>query len=185
MFYSTAGVLKLHTCIFLIYFGFLKLYFGNQIWKFMCSYFSKFCFVLLIFVFNLCEDGFMKEYISKHCYNKFQNWNICEIGFIIGLNCLFDYSFYSEFQLCNHLVSFNFHSDFVLAWLFLPLKILIAKWHLFEVFLLSNGSSTMKSFKPHARFGFAIHYALMGYWIIEKRIRNLEKHINVKKDRYT
>ena len=37
-----AGVLKLHTCIFLIYFGVLKLYFGNQIWKFMCRYFSKF-----------------------------------------------------------------------------------------------------------------------------------------------
>ena len=37
-----AGVLKLHTSIFLIYFGVLKLYSGNQIWKFMRRYFSKF-----------------------------------------------------------------------------------------------------------------------------------------------
>ena len=37
-----SGVLKLHTCIFLIYFRYLKSYFGNQIWKFMCRYFSKF-----------------------------------------------------------------------------------------------------------------------------------------------
>ena len=36
------GVLKLHTCIFLIYFRYLKSYFGNQIWKFMCRYFDKF-----------------------------------------------------------------------------------------------------------------------------------------------
>ena len=37
-----AGILKLWTSTFLMYFGVLKLDFGNQIWKFMCRYFGKF-----------------------------------------------------------------------------------------------------------------------------------------------
>ena len=36
------GVLKLCTSTFLCTLRLLKLYFGNQIWKFMCRYFSKF-----------------------------------------------------------------------------------------------------------------------------------------------
>ena len=51
-----AGVLKLCTSTFLMYFEFLNLYFGNQIWKFMYTYFGKFSgnfdiFVLWIFIF--------------------------------------------------------------------------------------------------------------------------------------
>ena len=37
-----AGILKLWTSTFLMYFGVLKLDFGNKIWKFMCRYFGKF-----------------------------------------------------------------------------------------------------------------------------------------------
>ena len=37
-----AGVLKLWIFPFLMEFEFLNLEFGNQIWKFMCSYFGKF-----------------------------------------------------------------------------------------------------------------------------------------------
>ena len=37
-----AGVLKLRISPFLMDFEFLNLEFGNQIWKFMCSYFGKF-----------------------------------------------------------------------------------------------------------------------------------------------
>ena len=33
---------KISYSTFLMYFGFLKLDFGNQIWKFICSYFGKF-----------------------------------------------------------------------------------------------------------------------------------------------
>ena len=37
-----SGVLKLWNPPFLMEFGFLNLEFGNQIWKFMCSYYDKF-----------------------------------------------------------------------------------------------------------------------------------------------
>ena len=37
-----AEVLKLRISTFLMDFGFLNLEFGNQIWKFMCSYYDKF-----------------------------------------------------------------------------------------------------------------------------------------------
>ena len=37
--HTSPGVLKLWTCCpFLMYFGFIELDFGNQIWKFMCRY---------------------------------------------------------------------------------------------------------------------------------------------------
>ena len=54
--YSSTGVLKLCTSTFLMYFQFLVLYFGNQIWKFMYIYFGKFSgnfdiFVLWIFIY--------------------------------------------------------------------------------------------------------------------------------------
>ena len=39
---NRAGVLKLWTSTFLMYFGFSNLDFGNQIWKFLCRYFCKF-----------------------------------------------------------------------------------------------------------------------------------------------
>ena len=42
LYYSKPGVLKLCTSTFLMYFKFLNLYFGNQIWKSMCRYFGKF-----------------------------------------------------------------------------------------------------------------------------------------------
>ena len=40
--YLRSGVLKLWISPFLMKFGFLNLEFGNQIWKFICSYFGKF-----------------------------------------------------------------------------------------------------------------------------------------------
>ena len=50
---SNTGFPKLHTSIFLIYFWFLKLYFGNQIWKFMYRYFGIFFKKFQYFIFSI------------------------------------------------------------------------------------------------------------------------------------
>ena len=51
---SKPGFPKLHIYIFLIYFWFFKLYFGNQIWKFMYRYFGIFFFKKIrYFIFSI------------------------------------------------------------------------------------------------------------------------------------
>ena len=57
---SKPGVLKLWISPFLMDFGFLKLELGNQIWKFMCSYFGKFSGQFSK-IANFLEFGFSNE----------------------------------------------------------------------------------------------------------------------------
>ena len=57
---ARTGVLKLWISPFLMEFEFLNLEFGNQIWKFMCSYFGKFSGQFSK-ISNFLELGFSKE----------------------------------------------------------------------------------------------------------------------------
>ena len=57
---TSAGVLKLWISTFLMEFGFLNLEFGNQIWKFICSYFGKFSGQFLK-ISNFLEFEFFNE----------------------------------------------------------------------------------------------------------------------------
>ena len=77
--YPNAGILKLCTSTFLMYFEFLNLHFVNQIWKSMYRYYGKFSsnfpkfdlfFVLWIFFYIKIVRTLAKKF-KNHCCNTF------------------------------------------------------------------------------------------------------------------